>query len=119
MLLIPRKTQTNQSPFLIKFSTLSDTNFISRASFMLSSASSFNLDKSCILFLTNTLPLNHDFQRLSERTLLKTLWEKEKMLVTSIFSFFHNVFYSIREKMHHLSSFKNCRLRMLSIWTGL
>ena len=25
--------------------------------------------------------------------LLKTLWEKEKMLVTSIFSFFHNVFY--------------------------
>ena len=27
---------------------------------------------------------------LRERSLLKTLWEKKKMLVTSIFSFFHN-----------------------------
>ena len=30
---------------------------------------------------------------LKKRPLLKTLWEKEKMLVTSIFSFSHNVFY--------------------------
>ena len=28
-----------------------------------------------------------------ERSLLKTFWEKEKMLVTSIFSFYQNVFY--------------------------
>ena len=26
------------------------------------------------------------------KRLLKTLWEKEKMLVTSIFSYFHSVF---------------------------
>ena len=38
-----------------------------------------------------------------EKSLLKTLWEKEKMLVTSIFSFPHNVFYHIKEKLHHLS----------------
>ena len=33
-----------------------------------------------------------------EKGILKTLWEKEKMLVTSIFSFSHSVFYPIREK---------------------
>ena len=32
-------------------------------------------------------------QRPKERGLLKTVWEKEKMLKTSIFSFFHNAFY--------------------------
>ena len=35
---------------------------------------------------------------------LKTLWEKEKMLVTSIFSFFHNVFYSIKDRNHYHSN---------------
>ena len=30
---------------------------------------------------------------LGKKCLLKTLWEKEKMLVTSIFSFSHNIFY--------------------------
>ena len=32
---------------------------------------------------------------------LKTLWVKEKMLVTSIFSFSNNVFYPIKDKIHH------------------
>ena len=31
-------------------------------------------------------------------SLLKTLWEKEKMLVTSIFSFSHNVFHPSQYK---------------------
>ena len=35
---------------------------------------------------------------------MKTLWEKEKMLVTSIFSFSNNVFYSIKERNHNLSN---------------
>ena len=30
-----------------------------------------------------------------EKELLKTLWEKEKLLVNSSFSFFHNVFESL------------------------
>ena len=29
----------------------------------------------------------------------KTLWEKEKMLATSIFSFSHNVFYSFKKNI--------------------
>ena len=32
-----------------------------------------------------------------EASLLKTLWEKEKLLVTSNFSFTDSVFYSLRE----------------------
>ena len=32
--------------------------------------------------------------------LLKTLWEKEKMLVTRIFPFSHNVFYSVNDKLY-------------------
>ena len=36
--------------------------------------------------------------------LLKTLWEKEKMLVTSIFSFSYNGFYPIKEKINNLSN---------------
>ena len=36
---------------------------------------------------------------------LKTLWEKEKMLVTSIFSFSHNIFIPIKDKNHHFKYF--------------
>ena len=38
----------------------------------------------------------YSFGRINNRQLLKTLWEKEKLLVTSNFSFSHNVFNSIR-----------------------
>ena len=40
-------------------------------------------------------PFPHDdaYWRPWETSFLKTLWEKEKLLVTSDFSFFHNVFY--------------------------
>ena len=34
--------------------------------------------------------------------IMKTSLEKEKMLVTSIFSFSHNVFFPIKDKNHHL-----------------
>ena len=39
----------------------------------------------------NSLPHNHDFQRPCTKSLLKSLWDKEKLLGTSIFSFSHNV----------------------------
>ena len=45
------------------------------------------------LTLYHTIPTFNDPQ---ERYLLKTWWEKEKMLVTSIFSFSHNVFYPVK-----------------------
>ena len=50
----------------------------------------------------------------------KTLWEKEKLLVTSNFSFFHIVFYPIRHLFFfHFECTWNCRLQFVSFWTCL
>ena len=49
-----------------------------------------------------SIPLFNDI----EIELSKTLWEKEKMLVTSIFSFFHNVFYPFTDRNYHFSNNK-------------
>ena len=50
-----------------------------------------------------------------KKSLLKTLWEKGKMLVTCIFSFSHNVLYPIKDGNHHFSHIR-CYLQMLSNW---
>ena len=52
------------------------------------------------LTLYHTIPTFNDFET---GRLLKTLWEKEKMMVTSIFSFSHNVFYPSQNKLQFLS----------------
>ena len=44
----------------------------------------------------NPFPNKPWFLRVCSTSLLKTLWEKEKLLVTSNFSFSHNVFYPFR-----------------------
>ena len=46
----------------------------------------------------SSLPHNHDFKQPCMRSLLKSLREMEKMLVASIFSFSHNVFYPSQNK---------------------
>ena len=50
------------------------------------------------------------------KRLLKTLWEKEKMLVTSIFSFPHNVFYSSEDKFQSFSHIYNVFCKSSQIW---
>ena len=45
----------------------------------------------------NPFPIKPWFLRVCSTSLLKTLWEKEKLLVTSNFSFFHSVFYLFEE----------------------
>ena len=50
-----------------------------------------------ILNLFNPFPHNDTFWSPLEASLLKTLWEKEKLLVTSNFSFTYSVFYPFRE----------------------
>ena len=45
----------------------------------------------------NPFPNKPWFLRVCSTRLLKTLWEKEKLLVTSNFSFSHSVFYPIFE----------------------
>ena len=48
----------------------------------------------------NPFPNKWFFLHLWDRRLLKTLCEKEKMLVTSIFSFSHSVFYPVKDKFY-------------------
>ena len=106
------------------FSTLSKTGIIILATLNLSSANVWNLDQSKILLfgkefkeLGNSLPHNQDFQHPCLRSLLKTLQEKEEMLVTSIFSFSNSVFYPFPKRfVFKLDLF--C-LQLLSIWTSL
>ena len=47
--------------------------------------------------LFNPFPNKPWFLRVCRTSLLKTLWEKEKLLVTSNFSFSHSVFYLYEE----------------------
>ena len=53
-------------------------------------------------------PFSHSdtFRRPWETTLLKTLWEKETLLITSNFSFTHSVFYQFRELLAIFIEFK-------------
>ena len=58
---------------------------------------------------------------------MKILWEKEKMLVASIFSFSHNVFYHITDKNHCFSDirfvFRKClefgNVQNFLFWQGV
>ena len=59
-----------------------------------------------IFSFESPLTLHHTiltFKDPEGRSLLKTLWEKEKMLVTSIFSFSHDVFNPVRNRNHRFS----------------
>ena len=66
-------------------------------------ANSFSLEESKIFCLgkgyvdINPLPNKSLFLRVCSTSLLKTLWEKEKLLITSNFSFSQSVFYSSGE----------------------
>ena len=52
------------------------------------------------LSLYYRIPTYNDIEK---KSLLKTLWEKEKMLVSSIFSFSHNVFLAVQKEFLFLS----------------
>ena len=67
------------------------------------------------------IPLLHrgSFWHINNRQLLKTLWEKEKLLVTSNFSFSHNVFNLIRWLYPHLPIFLTSYLYLLLNWKSL
>ena len=51
---------------------------------------------------------------------MKTLWEKEKLLLTSNFSLSHSVFHTSEElSPFNFFQIENCRLRNLSIWNSV
>ena len=58
------------------------------------------MQDKCVLTFYPTIPTFIDS---GKKSLFKTLWEKEKMLVISIFSFSHNVFYPSQKEFLCLS----------------
>ena len=80
--------------------------------FKIWSAICFNLDQSKILSSGNLLksfnsfPNKPWFLRGCSTSLLKTLWEKEKLIATSNFSFSHSFFYPFRELSFLFFKFK-------------
>ena len=66
---------------------------------MFSSLIKYRKKKFCCLTHSYTMT----FWRVRERRLFNSLQEKEKILVTSIFSFSHNVFNIITNRNYHLS----------------
>ena len=63
----------------------------------------------CNLFMgekrsLNPSPHNDDFWRPGGKSLLKTLWEKKKMLVSSIFFFSRNVFHPMEDNFYVFSN---------------
>ena len=81
------------TPFATMFCLLSKTFFGILATFKLSSANALNSDKLWF----NPFPNKPWFLSVCSTSLLKTLWEKEKLLVTSSFSFSRSVFYPFGE----------------------
>ena len=82
------------------FSTPFNTSLDFSATFILLSANAFVLDWSKIMPFGkqfNTFPNKPWFLRVCSTSLLKTLWEKEKLLVMSNFSFSCSVFYPFEE----------------------
>ena len=59
------------------------------------------------------------FLRVCRTSLLKTLREKEKLLVMNSFSFFPQCFLPTWRTFCHFHQIYNCRLQTLSIWKNL
>ena len=65
--------------------------------------------------LLHPFPNKPRFSRVCSRSLLKTLWEKEKLLVTSNFSFPPS-FLPIWMAFYRFHQIQNCHLQTLSVW---
>ena len=67
----------------------------------------------------NPFPNKPWFLRVCNTSLLKTLWEKEKLLVASNFSFSHSVFYLFIELSAIFRQIWYCRLQSLLVWNSV
>ena len=69
--------------------------------------------KVSALEFVNPLLHRYSFYHINNRQLLKTSWEKKKLLLTSNFFFSHDVFYSVRKLYPFLSIFLTSYLYLL------
>ena len=77
------------------------------------------INEPCSVFTTFIpFPNKPWFLRVCSTSLLKTLWEKEKFLVSSNFSFSHIIFYPFY-RTFFFHQIWNCRLQTLSVWKSL
>ena len=81
----------------------------------------FNLDllSGLQIIKVNPFPHNDTFWRPWETSFLKTLWEKDKLLVTSNFSFTHSVFYQFRKLSVIYIKLKIVVCRLFQFWPVL
>ena len=93
------------SPFPTMFYTLSQTFFAISAAFELLSANALNLDKSNNLSFGKKLTYYYTINSFNalKKNIWKTLLKKEKMLITSIFSFPHHVCYTAKDLFQYFS----------------
>ena len=61
-------------------------------------------------------PNKRRFSRICCRSLLKTMWEKKKLLVTEHFLVFLPCFLPVWRNSCHFDRIWNCRLQSLSVW---
>ena len=72
--------------------------------------------KGFFLWFINPFPNKPWFLHVCSTTLLKTLWEKEKLLATSNFSFSHSVFYLFEELSAAFVQMKIVVCKLFSFW---
>ena len=70
-------------------------------------------------FYFNPFPNKPWFLHVLSTSLLKTLWEKEKLLVMSNFTFSPQCFLPVWRTFCHFHQGWNCRLQTLSVWKSL
>ena len=80
-------------------SFISENNFVARSWWGL--FITFSDSSSVMRCFFNPFPNKPWFLRVCSTNLLKTLWVKEKLLITSNFSFSHSVFLHLRRTFHH------------------
>ena len=95
------------SPFPIVFSTLSENPAIFiKFDIVVCKLKNFDESEIVIWERVNPVPNKPWFLHVCSKSLLKTLWEKEKFLITSNFFFSHSVFYSFGELCHFHQNLK-------------
>ena len=77
---------------------------------------------ACTLWIPDIIipfPDSDSFWRPWKTSLLKTLWEEEKLLVTSNFSFSHSVFYPFGQLSAIYVKFETVVCKLFSVWKSL
>ena len=82
-------------------------------------SSSVTVSQTTRCWSFNSFPNKPRFLRVCSTSLLKTLWEKEKLLVKEPFLLFPQCFLLVLRTFCNFNQVWNCRLQTLSVWKSL